>query len=251
LINSDLTLINCWASQNCLLLNSSKSQAIIFGNKINYLDIPPIYIDLKIIPYSHSVRNLGLIMSSDLTWDNHINSICQKMFNTLRLMRSKCLGTPRATRLLLVKSLVLSHLFYCDIIFSKLKGSLMAKVTKIFNNCLRYIYDLRLYDHLSQFRNNIFGMPLQNYFNYRVTLFIFRSLHSSDTPNYIKDKFKFSLSNRTNSLILTTHKTTIMSDALTIRGAILWNRLPLDIRKSSSVDRFKKLCQEFHMSEIV
>ena len=116
-INEDLNRINHWASVNGLLINSSKSQAVIFGKNIEYDRFPPMIINSNIIPYVKSVRNLGLIMSNDLKWDDHINLICQRMYNTLRLLKTKRLGTPRGTRLLLVRSLVLSHLLYCDIIF--------------------------------------------------------------------------------------------------------------------------------------
>ena len=107
---------------------------------------------------------------------------------------------------------------------------------------------MRRFDHISQFKNNIFGISLYDYLNFRVALFIFKTLNLSNSPEFIKSKFNFAHSTRTNVIILSTHNTSYMSNALLVRGANIWNNIPLSIRNVASIGQFKKHCLEFYAS---
>jgi hypothetical protein len=73
-INSDLASISDWSTQNGLRLNSQKTQTMA-NYRNSYSPLPPVRIGDTIILYSNKVKNLGVIMNCNLTWNDQILSI--------------------------------------------------------------------------------------------------------------------------------------------------------------------------------
>jgi hypothetical protein len=72
--------IRKWCSLNKQELNVEKSKIMIHMRSSSELvDLP--------IPCTESLKILGVHLSSDLTWDNHIESICKKACQRLHILR--------------------------------------------------------------------------------------------------------------------------------------------------------------------
>lgn len=63
--------INTWMNQNCLQLNQGKTEIIVFGNK-NYRTSIIKELDSRAQKTREQVRNLGVLIDSDLTFNSHI-----------------------------------------------------------------------------------------------------------------------------------------------------------------------------------
>ena len=75
-IQSDLDHIYLWASQNNMEFNNKKFQAIRFHDFIN----PPEYIspDGSLIKHESIVKDLGIHISQDLSFEYHIRLVAKK-----------------------------------------------------------------------------------------------------------------------------------------------------------------------------
>ncbi len=74
--------IKNWMTSNVLLLNSEKTEVIIMGHKnhtSNNLE-HCLTLDGCSLYSSSSVRNLGVLFDSNLSFDNHVSSICKTAF---------------------------------------------------------------------------------------------------------------------------------------------------------------------------
>jgi len=100
-VNEDLDLILTWTRKVGLALNAEKSQAILIGRQrllctTNQNSQPLIKINNKSIPFSSSVKNLGVHMDSNLHWTDHISKTSQKVFAILHsLYHLKKISTPK------------------------------------------------------------------------------------------------------------------------------------------------------------
>lgn len=201
--------------------------------------LPKLILNDQEIEISETVKNLGLVLQRNLDWTPHIDIICQKMFYSLRVIRRHSFYTPLKTKLILVKSLILSHLFYCDIIFSNMNAEIKRKVFKVYNSCIRYIFNLKKYDHISQYSRSIFGCTLECYLEHRIAVFIFRVIKTR-SPSYIFRRLSFSASTRTLNLNLPSFSTTVMDKSFIVRAAKIWNSLPLKIKSLDRVEQFRR-----------
>ena len=80
----DVRVIAGYARKNGLQLNISKSKIIVTGSRafVNRVDIhtlPPIRVEGKTIPFVNEVRNLGVIMSTNLSWRSHVMSVSRRV----------------------------------------------------------------------------------------------------------------------------------------------------------------------------
>ena len=95
---------------NQLSLNASKTEMIIFTNQKN-LD-PEFNFKGEVIKPSHSCRYLGAQIDSNLTFENHMNSILTKMANSVRSLDFARNQIPLKVRIDAFMSGVLSHVSF-------------------------------------------------------------------------------------------------------------------------------------------
>jgi hypothetical protein len=76
-LNEDLDRIHQWSMANQLIINSSKSQAMIINPSLLPIDVSPlIKLGTDVILCYKKLKNLGLLINQDLTW---VNKICRNV----------------------------------------------------------------------------------------------------------------------------------------------------------------------------
>ena len=111
-VNALLQKIQNWVIGNGLKLNLSKTKYMIFTNKakqnidVNICGIP--------IEESECERFLGVLISSNLSWANHINLLASKISRNAGILYKLKDLLPESTLKTLFHSFVQSHLNYCS-----------------------------------------------------------------------------------------------------------------------------------------
>ena len=106
----------CWAATNRLKFNDGKTDALVASSSYSRnkpLPIPLIVGNTPIFP-SPTVKNLGVIIDSHLTFDAHVTSICKKAFYPLRCIFRIKKFLSRSSNIKLLHSFVFFHLDYCN-----------------------------------------------------------------------------------------------------------------------------------------
>jgi hypothetical protein len=114
----------------------------------------------EIASHHRKVKNLGLMMNDELTWEDQVSKVCRKVLFTLKRLWIMSNFTPMEMRHKSVTSLILSQFLYCDVIFSKSTARVRERLKVAFNSCARYIYGISRYEHITQYDNRILGIPL-------------------------------------------------------------------------------------------
>jgi Reverse transcriptase (RNA-dependent DNA polymerase) len=233
-VNEDLEAIFQWSTENGLLLNPGKTQAMVVSNGAVVGPLPSLFLGGVPLEWRDEVNDLGLIIDSRLRFDGQVTKVCKKVYATLYRLRLLKFMTPKSVRLKLCKALLIPHFFYCDVIYSRLGVADFRRLEVAFNSCTRYVFGLRRFDHLSVNRNAVLGIPLGLYFDYRVLLFFFRLIRSG-CPNYLFSSLVRARSSRTLNFVFpgVYHGGSVLA-----RGIRLWNGLSFDIKESRSVVAF-------------
>ena len=105
-----------WMSRNRLRLNASKTEVIWLGSsrRLKNLTLPAVVLSGCLIPLSTSVRSLGVIVDSGLTFSDHISKLVNNCYYQLRQIRSIRRSLTIDSTHALVRALVLSRIDYCN-----------------------------------------------------------------------------------------------------------------------------------------
>lgn len=261
-INSDLCKISSWSKSNGLNINASKSQAIIVGNpkqtrKIDTSAVAPIVLDNTILPFSETVKNLGLIIDSSFSWVPQINQVSRRLFAAIGSLKRWKNLLPIRTKITLAETLLLPILDYADCSYTDLNVELLNKLERLQNMAIRFIFGLRKFDHISEYRARLKWLPIRMRRNFHVLTLLFSILYAPHTPSYLKDRFTFysavdchmQLRSRSDNKLLTPHHhTTFYGKSFTVHAVILWNNLPKHVRDSKSLPIFKNRLKDFFLS---
>lgn len=256
-LNSDLLKLNTWSENYGIQVNPNKCQAIVIGStrrlaKIDLTSLSPLVYNGCIIPFSPVVKNLGILVDTNLSWSAQVKEISRKFFATLHsIIRFKNF-LPISTKITLVNSLLLPIIDYADVSFLDLNQDLLNKLDRLLNTCIKFIYGLRKYDHVSEFRSKLKWLPIRERRNKRILCLLFSILKDPYSPQYLKSQFSFLSDSHdrnlrsTDTLLLATpkHSTSFRGNSFEVTAVGLWNSLPIKIKKAPTKPIFKKLVYE-------
>ena len=258
--NSDLSQITRWSDSFGLTVNPSKTQVIIVGSpkfisRIDWDQLPPVVFNGVQIPFSDCVKNLGVLIDSTLSWKPQIAEVSRRMFGAVRSLNRLRNFLPMATKIALAQSLLLPILDYADISYLDLTEEQLNKLERLQNLCLRFIFGLRKYDHVSHFRALLKWLPIRLRRNAHILFLLYSILSNPLTPPYLKERFTRSNSDRyvlrsIDSFLLNTpsHLTNFYTNSFSVQAVRLWNSLPVSIRCAQSLTIFKKSVVNFFLS---
>ena len=243
-INGNIEAIFNWSKRNGLILNAAKTQTIKICKKsvADYLhNLPNVRVGDTQVPYSTTVKNLGLILDQHLDFDAHVNHICKSVYGGLHSLNRLRYCTPEDVRKKLFYALILPYFHYCDAIYSATSASTLKRLQLALNSCLRYVLNLRKYDHISQYSTFLLGCDLPTYLNFRAVTFMYKIL-KFPVPSYLLPYRSYANSERTSNLNIPSFTRGCSFDtSFRVRAAVLWNNIqPHGIKRSTSLSLFKK-----------
>ena len=237
-INSDLQKIQLFSDNNCLKLNTGKSNFIIIGgranlNKLKNVNVSPIVLNNEIIERKHHVKNLGVIFDESFTWTNHVNKIVKTAFLKLRQVYRFKKFLSHESKINVTETYILCHFNYCDSVFFNITDILKSKIQKVQNTCVRFIFGLRKYDHIS---SSLTDLDTLNMEDRRVFhgLSLMRKIKNKLAPSYLVDRIKlhenihnYNTRNR-NNIVIDRSNTTLRQKSFFPFFSKLYNEITKD-----------------------
>lgn len=261
-INLDAAELVKWAKAMGLTLNAGKTQAILLTSgqmhmRINKSNLTPIIVDNNIIPLSKKVKNLGVIISEDLTWNAHISSLSSKINGVLYKLRFRKSALSAPVRRMLVNSLVIPHFDYGCLVYNDLSGYLDLKLRRLLNSCIRFTYGVQRETPLNPFREYAGWFTPIVRRKYFLACAMYRILQTG-TPCYLREYFveiaettiRRSPRDLSPRFILPARfNTDLYKNSFFVSAIYFWNQLPVEIIKAPSYNIFKKSLRDYLLNE--
>ena len=105
--------VDIWMRQNFLQLNNEKTEAILFGNKKDRLELTSL-LSNKGLQVKTTVKNLGVQIDSDLTFNSHIKSVSKSAFYHLKNISKLRNLMTKSDLEKLIHAFISSRLDYCN-----------------------------------------------------------------------------------------------------------------------------------------
>lgn len=254
-LNADVELLYNWCNDHGLILNTAKCKPIIIGNQrllttINR-NVLPVLINGQEVPYEQSIVNLGLRINTTLTWSEQVNYIHKKVFQCLYQFRKLCFSPPMDVKKLLISTLVFPFFDYASLAFCDLNETLTNKLQRAQNACIRYIFNLRLDDHVTEYYKRLGWLKIRERREYNLLSMTFR-MFKNKKPDYLYEKYirmsdVHNRQTRFGNTILQfpIHRTLTYSKSFHVLSIRLMNMLDDNIKNVTSDRSFcKKLKEE-------
>ena len=162
-LNSDLLLIRNWCFNNFLLLNPDKTKLIVFGSRQLLAKLPDFKISLlgKDLALASSVKDLGVVLDSQLPFDDHVLKTTSSCMSSLAQISQVKHVLDRNQLVTVINALVFSKLLYCSTVWSNTSNKNICRLQSVQNFAARIITGTRTFDHITLVLRDLRWFPVK------------------------------------------------------------------------------------------
>ena len=239
-----------WLDANKMIANPEKFKAIIL-QKPKSAEVPDVKIQIRgqeVAP-TQEVELLGIKIDNELEFDKYISKICKKAANQLNALYRLGKYLNLQQREVLVKSFILANFNYCPMVWHFCSCKNTAKIERIHKRALKFM----LNDFTSDYETLIAKANTSTLEVKRLRSIcteIYKTANDLNAP-YMKELFvprnlTYALRGSQNLSVPRVNQTTYGLKSIRYQGPKIWNSLPADFHKASSLDEFKNLMKTWN-----
>ena len=250
-LQSCLINISKWYRENRLKIDSDKSKVMLVGSKaqLKSLNVDEFILNYEGMPLElvENAKYLGMSINSDISWDFHVQRLCQNMYYHLSLLRRLRRIFPKELLLQVYKSYIQPRLDYGITLYGCSTQKNIDLVQRVQNHAARLITGS--FDYI-----NCRGIDLVKSLNlynirdrrdYFLTILMFKAIHGI-APTYLSDRIVMNFDvngydtrGSDMDLYLPTIRKEVYRNSFMYMGGNLWNDLPEFIQNSTNIESFK------------
>ena len=244
--------ISRWCSSRRLQLNEAKTELAWFGKRSRLIKLAEsdnaVTIGANVIQPKTVVRDLGVLLDSELSMKQHIAKVTSTCYYQLRRLRQirHLVGQELTTQL--VHAFVLSRLDYGNSVLAGLPESSTAPLQCVQNAAARLILGLKMRDNVSPALRQLHWLPVHQRINYKLCVMM-HSIHIKQCPTYLSDLIQATANNPSRLGLRSANttdyrkpkcRTALGQRAFSYAGPLAWNELPATIRHIADHQLFRK-----------
>ena len=247
-ISACLLDIGRWMSNHHLKLNFHKTELLLFPGK----DCPQIDLSISlnnttVLP-SQTARSLGVTLDNQLSFTTHIAAIARSCRFALFNIRKIRPFLSREAAQLIIQSLILSRLDYCNVLLAGLPISDIQPLQLVQNAAARLVFNLPKFSHISPLFHELQWLPIIARIKFKTLVLAFTAVHHT-SPQYLQPLVSFQIPHRTLRPSTSSGRlappplrgfNSSKSKLFSHLAPKWWNELPPTIRTAKSLPIFKK-----------
>ena len=244
-LQKDINHIHFWSSSNGMSFNITKCKQMLLSRKRNPTVSIPLLLNGLPLQIVNSYKYLGFIISSDLSWSNHIEYICNKAKRMLGILYRQFSSNSNETALIrLYLTLVRPLLEYGAEVWHPhlIKDTLaLENIQKLALRICSKQWQMSYFDLLDRFK-----LPtLENRRLFLSLCTFFKIIHNiSFFPSALIPPHLSSSSLRSsncNNFLISFARTEQSANSFILRTIKLWNNLPVETQSCTDFRLFKQL----------
>ena len=240
---------------NFMMLNENKTEFLLLGSKNSSvlettlsLDVDGVLIETMKCEKGVG-KSLGVMLDIHMDMARQVAEVrraCTWKLSNMYLIRRYL---TEDLRILLVKTLILSKLDYCNALYAGLPKKLTDRLQAVLRSCVKFIYKIDgRGEDLDAYFQKAHILPIEYRIQFKVCLFVHKMFHGT-VPDYLGSLLTVyhpgvsSLRTSKDRYLLALpplYKTKLSERRFSQHAPDYWNKLPLPIRSCPDGDRFKK-----------
>ena len=256
-LQSALNLLHTWTLNHQLNLAPNKC-FLLKLQKPNSISTSSLHLNGQLLQLTHKIKDLGIIISDNLKWAQHINFVYSKAssrsFHLLKSFKTRNISTL----IKLFKTYVRPHLEFNTPIWSPYLRKDIDKIERVQRHYTKYAF-LRCGIKFDSYEDRLAQLHMASLQCRRIKfdlLLMYKIVYSMCDLNFHDFFFFRSLpyNMRGNSLMVDTHikfKSTQWLNSFFPRSAKFWNLLPNDIVLSPTFSIFKRKLNTYDLNHMI
>jgi hypothetical protein len=249
LLDQCTTALQDWFNNNGLCLNPSKSEIILVGTRqklssaFNEFDASSVKIaGCPIVP-SNSIKNLGVLIDSTLSFNSQVDSTCKAIHFHLRALKHIRKSITTDTAKTIACSIIGSRLDYCNSLLAGTSERNIMKLQRAQNTAARVVMGVRKFDHITPALKTLHWLPVKDRITFKIASIVFKTKLYKE-PGYLATLLQDYAPSRQlrssdqNLISVASARTVIGSRGFSITAPTVWNNLPDSVKKSKNTAEF-------------
>jgi hypothetical protein len=248
-VNSSLSTIANWFTENKLSLNIEKTHFIIFHRPRQTIlhQKPIIQINSQQIQQMQNVKFLGVFLDDNMNWKTHLNKKSLQIARVNSVLCRLRYQLPPHTLKLIYETLILPHIQYAITSWGNVQNAIIKRMKTLQKKSIRLITNSKYNSHTSPLFKELKLLTLDDIFQLNCCK-IYHKYTKGLLPYYFQCQLQsnrdiHSHQTRQQDLIHTHNITSeLMKQTINYKISICWNNIPLELREktSSSVQTLTK-----------
>ncbi|KAK3517370.1 hypothetical protein QTP70_004692 [Hemibagrus guttatus] len=184
-ISACLADISSWMTAHQLKLNPSKTELLIIPGDPSPAQDLAISLSNSMISPAASARNLGVTMDNQLSFSSHVTNVTRSCrFLLYNIRRIRPFLSTQATQVL-VQSLVISRLDYCNSLLAGLPLNAIRPLQMIQNAAARLVFNLPKFSHTTPLLRSLHWLPVAARIRFKTLMLAYKA-KNGPAPSYLK-----------------------------------------------------------------
>ena len=238
--------VESWSKNANLVLNPSKTKALLLSTsqlaKVHQLENISMQISINDVTIEHvsSAKLLGTYLDRHLNWEENVKNTASSCYATLASLKRLKNFLPFHIKKNLAQSLVLSKLFYNDIVYHPLPEYLMKRLQKVQTATASFV--LGRYASMEDILK-LKWLPVKEHREWGLVKIAHKALYNTTWPDYLRlNVFTHNRCLRSSNSIQLERP--LVSNTLQDLTSQLFNALSAELR---SCTNFKTFAKDTHM----
>ena len=248
-LQESLLILQRWCRQNGMLLNTEKTKVMLITTRQRRIRLDA---SLLLLSYNEidlqlttGDKILGVYIEENFQWNNHFQHVCKKVSSYIWLLSKVKLYLSLELRSIFYNAYIQPQFNYCNIIWGHSSNYNVSKITKLQRRACKVILENQ-YENLESAikKLNMLSFDQNVFVNKAKTMYKVANGH---VPQYIVDLFQSRADSLPNTSLrsVSNHNFTIpqpkcslYKESLSYSGPVIWNAIPTDMKKSSTINAF-------------
>ena len=254
LVNKELKNIHSWLCANRISINITKTKYILFALRKSVKLPGYLKIGKGKIKCVDTIKFLGIHIDKNLTFNNHINHLSIKISRSVGLLYKLNKYLPENVLIKLYYALIQPYFNYAMETWFNINDYSSNKLITLQKKSLRAIFNTPYNAHTKQLFKNSQIIKLKDLFEFKIVLYMFKTLNLKNDPDLLSHLSKFSSIHdhytRNNiDFKIPKYSRNRCKNNISIIGPQFWNTLPLNIRLENKLNTFRKSLKSYYLSK--
>ena len=241
--NGEMRKIVDWVNANQLCLNINKTYYMVFGSRRRRrCDIETIKVNSNVVRRVYDTKFLGVILDSNLSWDNHIIYIKKKISKSIGIINKARKLLTKETLVTLYYSFIYPYLYYAVELWGCSSRYNLDSLHIMQKKIVRLICKVPFHCHTPPLFLDLKILNVDKIYLYHTSL-LMHKIYKREAPSVLRNMFTNSNVYNTRQILqyqLPLFRLSICQKSFRFKGAKIWNYIVKHVNVNFSIFTIKR-----------